>query len=73
MNDMNNRPSPFLFGLYLRKLLRKLRKIIWLYTHKKVSLQNLKPILPMILPIFNLKCHIQSSVMLHLSCLTLFS
>ena len=45
-----------LFRLYLKKLY-----VIRFFINKKISLKNLKPILPVILRILYLKCHAQTS------------
>ena len=56
MSYMNNRRSPLLFGFYFKKRIDNL--VIY---SQKISLQNLDPILAMILRIFDLGYHSQSS------------
>ena len=47
----------FLFRLYIRKFLNSL-----LNYPQKISLQNFKPLFPLILRIFDLECHGQTSL-----------
>ena len=62
--DCLNRLSPnlilfqiFLFRLYIRKFVNSL-----LNYPQKISLQNFKPLFPLILQIFDLECHGQTSL-----------
>ena len=47
----------FLFHLYIRKFVNS-----WLNYLQKISLQNFKPLFPLILRIFDLECHGQTSL-----------
>ena len=47
----------FLFCLYIRKFVNSL-----LNYSQKISLQNFKPLFPLILWIFDLECHVQTSL-----------